>query len=255
MSKSIYKPTFWLFCLGALAALGILISLGNWQVARLAWKEQLISDVDSRVASAPIEAPGPDQWASVSRDTHVYTPVTVTGTYDHASEVHVWFALGRPQGGAYGGPGYLILSRFITSQGWDVIVNRGFVPDAMKEPQSRPETLVEGEQTLTGLMRFDEPKNWNSPAADKIKNVWIVRQVNEMADYLKLDPAKTAPYWIDLTQGQGVNGLPQGGETRITFTNTHLQYALTWFGLAIVLVLVFAVWLFKAIRSPQEPVE
>ena len=251
MSKTIYKPTFWLFCLGALGALAVLIALGNWQVARLAWKEQLIADVNSRVATAAIKAPGPAQWATISRDTHVYTPVTLTGTYDHQSEVHVWFALNKPKGGPVGGPGYLILSRFTTSQGWDVIVNRGFVPDAMKEAPSRPDTLVAGSQTITGLMRFDEPKNWNSPKADKVKNVWIVRQISEMVAYLKLDPVKTAPYWIDLTKGQGINGLPQGGETRITFTNTHLQYAMTWYGLAIVLVLVFAVWLVKALRSPE----
>ncbi|WP_114009764.1 SURF1 family protein [Cohaesibacter intestini] len=255
MAKSINRPSFWIFCLCALAALAILLSLGNWQVQRLAWKEQLIADVDSRVASQPIPAPGPSSWPSVARDSHVYLPVTVTGHYDHSREVHVWFALGKPQGGPYAGPGYLILTPFKTNEGWDVIVNRGFVPDAMKEPQSRPDTLVTGEQTLTGLMRFDEPKNWNSPDADKVKNVWIVRQVAEMAAYLNLPPEKTAPYWIDLTKGQGVNGLPQGGETRITFTNSHLQYALTWFGLAGVLVLVFGVWLVRTVRATPPRAE
>ena len=248
MAKSINKPSFWIFCFCALGALAILLSLGNWQVRRLAWKEQLIADVDHRVASQPIAAPGPKDWASVSRESHVYQPVTVTGHYDHSREVHVWFALSKPQGGSYGGPGYFILTPFKTNAGWDVIVNRGFVPDPLKEADSRPGTLVSGEQTLTGLMRFDEPKNWNSPAADKVKNVWIVRQVAEMADFLKLAPGNTAPYWIDLTKGQGVNGLPQGGETRISFTNSHLQYAVTWFGLAAVLVLVFGIWLFRTVR-------
>ena len=252
MPKSIYKPTFWLFCAAAMATFAVLFALGNWQLQRLAWKEQLIADVNARVASPSIPAPGPQDWPHVARQSHVYTPVTLTGTYDHSREIHVWFALNNPQGGAYGGPGYLILSRFTTTAGWDVIVNRGFVPDSLKKSANRPDTLVTGQQSLTGLMRFDEPKNWNSPAADKQKNVWIVRQVDEMAAFLDLDVAQTAPYWIDLTRGQGIGGLPQGGETRITFTNTHLQYALTWYGLAMVLVLVFAFWLFKALRTSHD---
>ncbi|TLP45662.1 SURF1 family protein [Cohaesibacter sp. CAU 1516] len=255
MAKSINRPSFWIFCLCALAAFAILISLGNWQVRRLAWKEQLIADVNSRVASQPITAPGPKEWDKVTRSSHVYQPVTVSGHYDHSREVHVWFALGKPQGGTYAGPGYFILTPFRTAAGWDVIVNRGFVPDPLKEPTSRPDTLVTGELTLTGLMRFDEPKNWNSPAADKVKNVWIVRQVSEMAAYLGLSKEQTAPYWVDLTKGQGVDGLPQGGETRITFTNSHLQYALTWFGLAGVLVLVFGVWLVRTVRATPSRAE
>ena len=252
MAKTLQKPAFWLFSVGALVALVVLVSLGNWQVQRLAWKEQLIADVTERVASAPVPAPGPGQWANVSRDSHVYRPVTLTGTYDHTREVHVWFALGKPQGGPLGGPGYMILTRFISEEGWEVIVNRGFVPEGLKSPEDRAQTHVEGPQTITGLMRFDEPKNWNSPQADKEKNVWIVRQVDEMAQFLAMPQEHTAPYWIDLTEGQGIDGLPQGGETRVVFTNNHLQYALTWFGLAVVLVVVFAFWLFKALREPKE---
>lgn len=252
MRKTVYKPAFWVFCIGALAALVVLISLGNWQVRRLAWKEQLIADVDARLNQAPIEAPGPETWGAVARDAFVYTPVKVKGVFDHAHEVHVWFALQDPQGGPYGGPGYLVLTRFKTSDGWDVIVNRGFVPDTLKEAASRPETLVKGNVELTGLMRFDEPKNWNSAKADKVENVWIVRQVAEMAEFLEMDPANTAPYWIDLTKGQGVNGLPQGGETRVTFRNSHLQYAATWYGLALVLVVIFAVWLRRSLIGDEN---
>ena len=255
MTKSVYKPSFWIFCVCAGIVLAILISLGNWQVRRLAWKEQLIADVTSRVASQPIAAPSPQEWPSTSRDSHVYQSVTVTGHYDHSREVHVWFALGKPQGGDYGGPGYFILTPFKTIDGWTVIINRGFVPEQLKEAPSRPDTLVTDQMTLSGLMRFDEPKNWNSPKADKVKNVWIVREVSEMTEYLKLDSTNTAPYWIDLTKGQGINGLPQGGETRVTFTNSHLQYAMTWFGLAGVLILVFCVWLYRAVRNASEVAE
>ncbi|WP_319411173.1 SURF1 family protein [uncultured Cohaesibacter sp.] len=258
MEKVIFRAKFWLFSLCALVVLAILISLGNWQMRRLAWKEQLIADVTSRVAARPIAAPGPRQWADLAADEAVYRPVYLTGHYDHAREVHVWFALSNPQGGALSGPGYMIMTPFITKEGWQVIVNRGFVPEALKQQSKRPETLSDNERTLDGLMRFDEPKNWLSPKADKEKNVWIVRQVSEMAAYLGMDPANTAPYWVDLVKGQGVdwNGmasaLPQGGETRISFRNSHLQYALTWYGLAVVLVIIFMLFLRKNLSTPRQ---
>ena len=254
----ISRPKIVLFSLAALLAFSALIALGNWQVRRLAWKEQLIADVTSRVAASPIAAPGPEQWAGLSRDDAVYRPVRITGHYDHAREVHVWFALNDPQGGPLGGPGYMIMTPFVTTEGWQVIVNRGFVPEKLKEKASRPETLVETPQTLTGLMRFDEPKNWLSPKTDKQKNVWIVRQVGEMAAFLGMDEERTAPYWVDLVKGQGVPwgaeaaSLPQGGETRITFRNSHLQYAVTWYGLAAVLAIIFLLFLRKSLSRGNK---
>ncbi len=258
VGKVMSGAKFWLFSLSALAVFVLLVSLGNWQVRRLAWKEQLIADVNSRVAASPEAAPGPDLWADLQPDAAVYRPVRLVGHYDHSHEVHVWFALNEPLGGPLRGPGYLIMTPFITADGWQVIINRGFVPEALKEEKSRQETLITGDVALAGLMRFDEPKNWLSPKADRQKNVWIVRQVGEMAAYLGMDPATTAPYWVDLLKGQGVPSgpggasLPQGGETRISFRNSHLQYALTWYGLAVVLVVIVLLFLRKSSRKSQK---
>ena len=247
--KSTSILTFTLLAIGAIA---ILISLGNWQARRLVWKEKLIADTNARLAAAPTPAPGPGQWQGLNWEQDVYRKVTLEAAYDHGREVHVWFALKNPKGGSLSGPGYLILTAATTPEGWHVIINRGFVPEAMKEAQSRPQTLVTGLQQMPGLMRFDEPKSWLSPKADKKKNVWIVRQVEEMAAFLGLDPAKTAPYWIDLSKGQGVDGLPQGGETRVAFTNSHFQYMLTWYGLAVVLLVVYGLWLVRTIRTSRS---
>ena len=252
MHKAMQKRSFWLLCFSTLVVFVLLVSLGNWQMRRLSWKLQLIADVNSRITQPPVAAPGPADWAGISRDKDAYRAVSLTGTYDHSKEVHVWFLLNDPQGGTFSGPGYLLLTHVKTSEGWDVIVNRGFVPEGKKEPQSRPETLVDGPRTLVGLVRFDEPKNWLTPKADKIKNVWIARHVEEMAAFMGLDPRTTAPYWIDLTKGQGVNGLPQGGETRVTFRNAHLQYAVTWYGLALVLVVICVILLRKMFRKSTD---
>ncbi|WP_319530931.1 SURF1 family protein [uncultured Cohaesibacter sp.] len=251
MPGSINKLKIATFTLFALVCLSLLVTLGIWQLNRLHWKLQLIRDVNARVAADPVPAAGPDQWAALDRDQSEYLPVTVSGTYNNDREVHVWFPLNEPRGGDYRGPGYFILTPLTTPQGWTVIINRGFVPEAMKSLDARPETRVTGEQSLTGLMRFDEPEHWNSAQPDKEKNVWIGRQVSEMADFMLLDHDSTAPYWIDLTAGQGVNGLPQGGETRISFRNAHLSYALTWFGLALALTAVYGVWLSRTIKAAR----
>lgn len=253
MTEQQKLPRIWPMSLAALIAFAILISLGTWQLNRLAWKEKLISTVNERLQLTPDPAPGPEQWANVTRDSHLYRPVQLRGHYDHDNEIHVWFALNDPKGGPLYGPGYLILTKFTTTDGWSVIVNRGFVPEGMKDPTSRRITLQEGEQTITGLVRFDEPKTWLSPPADKDKNVWIVRQVQEMAQFLGLPAERTAPYWIDLTKGQGEAGLPQGGETVVSFTNNHLQYLLTWYGLAGVLLAIYGVWLVKRLRLSESP--
>ncbi|SNY92041.1 surfeit locus 1 family protein [Cohaesibacter sp. ES.047] len=247
-TRTLKIATFTLFALVLLCAL---IALGTWQLRRLEWKEQLIADVNARIEAAPVPAMGPDQWADLSQEESEYLPVTATGTYNHDREVHVWFPLNNPRGGDYGGSGYFILTPLTTAEGWTVIVNRGFVPETMKQTETRPQTLVAGEQTVTGLVRFDEPEHWNSPRPDREKNVWIGRQVDKMAGFMLLDQDRTAPYWIDLLSGQGVNGLPQGGETRITFRNAHLSYALTWFGLAFALIAVYGAWIYRSLRGPS----
>ena len=221
----------------------LLVVLGSWQVQRLDWKANLIATVNDRVSRAPVVAPGPDTWSGLSKSTDVYRPVNLVGRYIHEAEIHVYFPLMSPAGGPLGGQGYFIMTPFVSVDGWSVFVNRGFVPNQLKERATRLQTLVGGEITISGLMRFSEPKNFATPDADTQKNIWYRRGTEELNAFANLENA--APYWIDLKAGQGVAGLPQGGETRIVFTNSHLQYAFTWFSLALVLFGVVIVYLLR----------
>lgn len=238
-----------LFTGATLAALAVLVSLGTWQVRRLAWKEDLIARVDARVHAAPEPLPPPDTWAGLTAEAIEYRPVRLSGSFDHGREVHVFIALGEPKG-PLGGQGYFVLTP-LALEGTDrvVFVNRGFVPLDRKDPASRPEGQVAGTVAVTGLMRPAEARSWLSPTDDVARNVWFVRDPATMAAATGLDPAKVAPFTVDEVAGETPGGLPQGGETVIAFPNSHLGYAVTWYGLAAALVGVWAVRMRALLRQ------
>jgi len=238
-----------LFTGATLAAFAVLVSLGTWQVRRLAWKEDLIARVEARVHAEPAALPAPDAWAGLTAEEIEYRPVRLSGRFDHGREVHVFIALGEPKG-PLGGQGYFVLTP-LALEGTDrvVFVNRGFVPLDRKDPASRPGGQVAGTVAVTGLMRPAEARNWLSPADDVARNVWFVRDPATMAVATGLDPAKVAPFTVDEAAGETPGGLPQGGETVIAFPNSHLGYAITWYGLAAALVGVWAVRMRALLRQ------
>ncbi len=219
------------------AALAVLVALGTWQVGRLAWKEALIARVEARVDAPAAPLPPPETWGSLQPEEIEYRPVRLAGTFDHSEEIHVYIALSQPRG-PFGGQGYFVLTPLVLDDGRAVFVNRGFVPMDRKDPATRPEGQVDGRVEIEGLMRPAEEASWISPEPDPAKNVWFVRDPARMAEAAGLDPARVAPFTVDARAGQSPGGLPQGGETIVAFTNNHLGYAITWYGLAAALVVV-----------------
>lgn len=225
----------------AAAGFAILVGLGIWQVERLGWKEGLIARVEGRLEAAPVAAPPPAAWPSLDVAAAEYTPVTATGRYRNADEVHVVYALTDPHGPA-SGLGYLVMTPLETADGWLVFVNRGFVPRDRKAPATRAEGQVEGTTTVTGLLRQPATRSWFMPADGVAANEWFSRDPQLYAKALGLPADRVAPYIIDARFDPALaGGLPQGGETVVSFTNNHLQYAVTWFGLAAALAAVFGV--------------
>jgi surfeit locus 1 family protein len=233
--------------------LAILIGLGIWQVERLAWKEALIARVTSRLDAPPVPAPAPADWAKLDLADLQYEPVTVTGHFDNAREIYVVQPLTEPKG-RLGGLGYMVMTPLTTADGWTVYVNRGFVPTANKDPATRPGGQVEGETTVTGLLRQPYDRSWSAPADNAAKNEWFSRDPALYARASGLDPAKVAPYLIDARFDPSLaGGMPQGGETLVEFPNNHLQYAITWFGLAAALAGVFVAFARGRLRKDVPP--
>ncbi|TXN80229.1 MULTISPECIES: SURF1 family protein [Methylobacterium] len=202
----------------ALAVTG-LVALGIWQVERRTWKLDLIARVEARVSAAPTPAPGPAAWPSVTEASDAYRHVRVSGRFRHESTTLVQAVT------ALGG-GFWVLTPLV-SEGFTVLVNRGFVPSDRRDPAGwrRPE----GEVVVTGLLRLTEPGGAFLRSNAPPENRWYSRDVAVIASARGL--SDVAPYFIDADAGPE-GGLPVGGLTVVAFHNNHLVYALTWFTLA-----------------------
>ncbi len=107
--------------------------------------------------------------------------------------------------------------------------------------------------TVEGLVRQDDPPNFVTPAPDLAEKVWFSRDIASLTAAFDADPARTAPYSVDLVAAETPpGGLPQAGESQIVFANSHLQYALTWFGLAAALAGVLVAGLWRRWRAPPS---
>ena len=232
----------------AAIAVAILCSLGAWQVQRLHWKEALIASVDRGLTAAPVPAPGPAGWASLDYGDREYQRVAVTGHFDETAEAYVTYTLTEPKG-PQGGIGYLVMTPLVTPDGWIVYVNRGFVPRNKRYPTERPGGTIPGQITVTGLFRAPHGAPWY--AGDNIAaNDWFSRDPKLYANARGLPPDKVAPYIVDADFDASLpGGLPQGGETVVSFPNNHLGYAITWFGLAIALAGVYSVFVWRRLKE------
>jgi surfeit locus 1 family protein len=139
-----------------------------------------------------------------------------------------------------------LLTPLELASGASVIVNRGFVPLDRKDAATRREGQVAGPVSVTGLLRMPEDTSYFTPANDPTRDAWYRRDPEEIARARGL--ARAAPFMIDADAAPNPGGLPQGGATRVQFTNNHLQYAITWFGLALALAGVFAAFAWQQLR-------
>jgi len=230
-----------------LVALAVLISLGNWQMRRLAWKEDLIARVTERLSLPPVE-PAPEAFSDPESflTANEFRPVRLTGRYDAESEVQVFTSLSEPKG-RHGGPGVFIFTPFRLLDGAATIfVNRGFVPQDERGNETPP---AAGVVTVEGPLRAPESGSWLTPAADPGERLFFARNPSVIAPAMGIE-GPVAPFFIDLdASGTPPSGLPQAGETRTIFANSHLEYALTWYGLAAGLAAVFAAFAYGRVRG------
>jgi surfeit locus 1 family protein len=213
---------------------------------RLAWKTALLATIATRTTAAPVPLPPEAEWPGLVPDGYAYRHVSVRGTFEHDKEAHVFRPLADPRG-HYSGLGDLALTPLRLATGAVVIVNRGFVPEDRIDPTTRPAGQVEGEVTVTGLMREPESRNPFTPADDPAKRLWFTRDPASIAQALHLE--RVAPFTIDQDANDTPGGLPQGGETVMDVPNNHLSYALTWFGTAIALAGVYAAYAWRVLHA------
>ncbi|CAN7200832.1 SURF1 family protein [Neorhizobium sp. LjRoot104] len=227
-----------------LAALAILLSLGTWQVERLHWKEALLADIAERRAAAPVTLSDIEAIRTSGGDIE-YRRVSVTGIFDHARERH-FFATFNGQTGFY------IYTPMTLSDGRILFVNRGFVPYEMKDPKTRTAGQAVGQQTVTGYarVRLGEKPSSIVPDNDRVKNIFYWKDLDAMASTTGIDPAGVVQFFVDADASvSNTGGWPKGGVTQFDLPNSHLQYAVTWYGLAAALVAVVIGMIFRRKRA------
>lgn len=226
--------------LGGAVLVAVFLALATWQFQRLAWKEALLTRIEASQQGEAQALPAPQDWPRVQRDSHEYQRLRLTGHFDHGRETRV-------QASTVLGTGWWVLTPLRTAEGYWVLVNRGFVDAAHRDPATRPEP--EAEVTLLGLLRMSEPKGRLWQRNDAGTGRWYSRDIEAIAAAQQL-PGEVAPFFVDASEGSE-GQWPRAGLTVLAFSNNHLMYALTWLALAaMVSAAVVFVWRYERRRVP-----
>lgn len=201
--------------------------LGNWQVERLNWKLDLIEKLETRYDLPSIALP------SVLEDTDIweYRHASISGRYLHMREMPLYSI------GPNGRPGYDLFTPLLTQDGRYVIINRGWVPENLKEQVSRPQTVKFQLVNITGVLRKSRKRERFAPENDLDRNLWYYGDLQAMAK--AQDLVQVFPMFVYADKGAEQGKYPIGGRTRLKIVNNHLDYALTWYGLGIVLLVIY----------------
>ncbi len=206
------------------------LALGTWQVQRRAWKLTLMERVEQRVHAAPTPVLPASQWPQVNAANHEYLPVSLQGRWLADKTV-------LAQAVTELGAGFWVMTPLQQDDGTQVLVNRGFVPQAQRSQwltspmqASTPDTA-----TVQGLLRMTEPDGGFLRGNDPTQQRWYSRDVAAISQALQLTQA--APFFVDAglptRHPSTATSWPRAGMTVIQFHNSHLVYALTWYGLAL----------------------
>ena len=244
-----------------IVGLAILLSLGTWQMQRLAWKEALIARVEAAAKAAPVPLASID---ATTFDTPTidseFRRVTLSGTFEHDKELHVWSPGKR-------GPAWSVVTplRLATPIERDqkppierVLVNRGVVLDASKAVAMRAGGNPSGMVDIAGRVRLGHAGTFSSNA-DPARNQWYDYDLARMRDWViyeatgkrpfpDLNIPRIAPFFVEAEAATGAAGAPQPDLAAVNLSNRHLEYALTWYGLAVTLAGVYLAWVFSRRR-------
>jgi surfeit locus 1 family protein len=242
-SKRLFIPTL-LF----VVMLAMLVALGTWQIQRLQWKTALLADVEQRLSAAPLEILSPDDlpagrdlnFQRVQLQGQFVGPVVVVPSkvYNNVVGVYIHQLFALPSAQAV------------------FMVNRGWVADdqltsVLAQMQATPSSSLTDAAPLTisGLLRTPSAAGAFTPPNDLARRIFYRLNASDFATVAELPAQAVLPYVLELDTG--LNGeLPiKSGIFVPTLPNKHLGYALTWYGLAIVLSIIYGVYFRQARNS------
>ena len=227
--KFFFKPVFWPTVFFVFSFI-ILISLGTWQVKRLIWKNDLISFYLKQSTNNIINL---HKENFVSEEIE-YRKVRLTGKFLNKKEVHI-------TGKTYeGNAGFHVVTPFLMQNGNYVLVNRGWVSENYKEAKSRSFSLINEETSVIGLIRYPQKKGYFVPENEPDNGFWFTIKPTEIKKHLKIDKETfIIKFYVDALRQEKKINLPIGIKEKINIRNQHLSYAITWYSLAIVLMIIY----------------
>jgi surfeit locus 1 family protein len=231
---------FVLFALFTIVAIGVLVALGTWQLERKEWKDGLIAALDAKLAGKPTDLPARERWQRLDAKTDEFRRVAFPAEFLAGQEVLVYTS-GSSLRPDVSGPGYWVFSPARLTGGSLVVVNRGFVPEGKQDPDTRRQGQPSGVVEIVGVMRWPEQRGQFTPKDEPEKNLWFDRDPASMA--AAKNWGTIAPFYVDMEAPPAPGGLPKVGPLRAALPNNHLQYAVTWYGLAaVIFVAALSFW-------------
>jgi cytochrome oxidase assembly protein ShyY1 len=231
------------FGIFTLLMVAVFAGLGIWQLQRRAEKHALIAALTERLAAAPEALLAPAQWSGLRSDSDEFRRVQFTATYQSAPDAMV-YSSGSAIRSDISGPGTWAFMPARLSSGETIAINTGFVQNTMQDrsvqDRSIARLVTKAPVTLTGYIRFPEKAGVLTPAEDIARRLWFTRDHFSMAHALGW--GEVAPFYIDLEAPVPESGIPKPSSLEVHLKDDHLQYAITWFGLAGAVVIAFGVW-------------
>lgn len=214
--------------IAAIPALMMLIYLGTWQVVRMQWKDDLIAEFTSRATAQAVAPP-----AAAAAADNQYQRMTLNGVWMHHAETQL---IGRTFEGT---AGYHVITPFRLDDGRVMLLNRGWVAQDYRLPESRPSTLTAGPAEVTAILRLPMRKGYFVPDNNPEQNDWFTLNIADIAAHHELGDSLITTYTGDVLRDSGPYVLPIGADVTIDIPNDHWHYALTWYGLALGLIGVY----------------
>jgi len=234
----------------AFIMVSVLTSLGLWQLRRKDEKHALISALTERLAQSPRPLPLPSEWPSLTPATEEFRRVSFSATFEAKPDAMI-YSSGSAVREDVSGPGTWAFLPAQLGDGRIVVINAGFVQNTMQDRAQQDRAvsrLVTGAPvTFTGYLRFPEKPGTFTPDENAGKRLWFSRDVASMARVLNW--GEVAPFYIDLESPVPPSSVPKPGPLQVHLKDDHLQYAITWFGLALVVAVAFGFWVVQRRRA------
>jgi cytochrome oxidase assembly protein ShyY1 len=227
-----------------LVIVGTLLSLGFWQLQRRTDKHALVAALTERLAGAPGALPAPSTWPALTPAKDEFRRVAFTATLKPVPDGMVYSSGSGVRTDVPGPVTWAFMPAQLPS-GETVVINAGFVQNTMQDRAQQDRVVARlitgGPVAMTGYLRFPEAAGALTPSDDVKKRLWFTRDQRAMAQALGW--GEVAPFYVDLESPVPASGIPKPGPLEVHLKDDHLQYAITWFGLAAAVVVAFGFWL------------